>query len=273
MADPLVSIITPSYNSAAFLEQTILGVAAQTYRNIEYIIVDGGSTDGTVDIIKQHAGTVTKWVSEKDGGQADALRKGLEMASGEILAWVNSDDVYPPIAVQTAVTALEKSGADVVYGNRGLIDADGRWLGERRLSPFLPYFSRRGMLYGGFGVYQPAAFWTKRLYDSVGGVDPTFRFAMDTDLFVKFALAGARFKFIRRELVYFRVHEASKTSTIKDTARKEWASISSYVPPRPAAYKLAVRSICRAWRLGYDIVDTGGRYQFGRLKDKYRFVP
>ncbi len=271
---PLVSIVTPSYNSAAFIEQTILSVAAQTYRNIEHIVVDGGSKDGTVDIIKRHGSTVTRWLSEPDSGQADALRKGFGLATGEIVAWINSDDVYPPDAVQAAVTGFSKSGADVVYGNRGLIDAAGQRIGERRLSPFLPYFSRRGILYGGFGVYQPASFWTRALYERVGGVDPSFKFAMDTDMFVKFAMWGAKFKFLRTELVNFRVHEMSKTSTIQDTARKEWSRIVSGVPGRPAAYKAAIRLVCRAWRMGYDVVDTGGRYQLGRMRDsRHRFVP
>jgi glycosyltransferase involved in cell wall biosynthesis len=249
-------------------------VERQTYANIEYIVVDGGSTDGTVDIIRGHEGAVTQWVSEPDDGQADALRKGFDMARGEILAWINADDIYPGDAVQSAVSALCDSDADVVYGNRSLMDARGQWIGERRLSPFLPFFSRQGMLYGGFGVYQPAAFWTHDLYQKVGGVDASFHFAMDTDLFTRFAVAGARFRFLRRTLVHFRVHEASKTSTASETARKEWLTIAEGLPQRSPFFRWAIRLTCRAWKVLYHLKDSQGRYLLGRVVDRrYRFVP
>ena len=271
---PLVSIVTPCLNSQSFLEETVLSVAAQTYSNIEYIVVDGGSTDGTLDIVKRHQDGISRWVSEEDEGQADALRKGFGMAHGEVLAWINSDDVYPRDAVAEAVRVLRESGADVVYGNRALISERGRRIGERRLSPFLPFFSRRGMLYGGFGVYQPAAFWTRDIYDRAQGIDPSYSFAMDTDLFTRFVMAGARFKFLRREMVEFRVHEGSKTSTALDVAREEWERISRGLPHRGAPYRWTIRLACRAWKALYQLRDTGGRYLVSRLLDKeYRFVP
>jgi len=271
---PLVTIVTPSFNAAPFIEEAIASVARQTYSRIEHIVVDGGSTDGTAEIIERHSSELALWLSEPDDGQADALRKGFQMSSGTVLAWINADDVYPDDAVASAVMALTERRSDVVYGNRGLIDGDGARIGERKLTPFLPYFSRQGMMYGGFGVYQPAAFWTRDLYFDVGGVDPTFRFAMDTDLFVKFARAEAKFTFLPRELVLFRVHEASKTSTAKDTAQADWRRISESVPSRPAVYKWAVRLICRAWKVAYHLKTNGGKYLVYRFRDRrYRFVP
>ena len=269
-----MSIVTPSYNSASYMEEAILSVVDQTYPRIEYIVIDGGSSDGTVDIIKRHGTRITRWVSEPDEGQADAIRKGFEMAGGELLAWLNSDDVYPPDAVQTAVEALIDSDADVVYGNRALIDGSGRRVAERKLSPFLPYFSRRGMLYGGFGVYQPASFWTRDLYLMVGGVDPSYYFALDTDLFVRFVLAGAKFRFLGREQVKFRVHPHSKTSSAKDVAKREGKRIAGRVPPRPAFYRFVVKFVCRVWKMLYHLKDSQGRYIVNLLLNrKYRFVP
>lgn len=271
---PLVTIVTPCFNSAAFIEQTINSVASQTYPRVEHIVVDAGSADGTVDIIKRNEKSISLWISEPDDGQADAIRKGFFMSSGEILAWINADDVYPEDAVETAVNELLRSPVDVVYGNRGLIDSEGRRIGERRLTPFLSHFSRQGMLYGGFGVYQPASFWRRDLYFDVDGVDPSFKFSMDTDLFVRFAMAGARFEFIPKELVEFRIHESSKTSNSQNVARDEWRRISEFVPPKPFWYKWFIRTVCRAWKVFYHVKDSRGRYLFKLLSDRrYRFVP
>ena len=271
---PLVSIVTVCYNSQAYLEETILSVAAQTYQNIEYIVIDGGSNDATLDIIGRHKDAISRWISESDDGQADALRKGFAMARGEIVAWINSDDVYPRDAVQAGVDALSHSSADVVYGNRVLIDADGRRLGERRLSPFLPYFSRRGMLYGGFGVYQPASFWTADVHRRAGGIDPSYQFCVDTDLFTRFVLSGARFEFLSRDMVLFRVHPDSKTSTLKGVARRERERIAGSLPRRSPVYRSMIKLACRAWKILFHVKDGHGRYLVGRLMDrKYGFVP
>ena len=271
---PLVSIVTACYNSQAYLEETIASVVGQTYSNIEYIVVDGASSDGTLDIIKRHQNAISRWVSEPDEGQADGLRKGFDMSRGEVLGWINADDVYRDDAVEAAVSALLASSADVVYGNRALIDGDGRRIGERRLAPFLPFFSRRGVLYGGFGVYQPAAFWTRELYLKAGGLDTTYMFRMDTELFTRFVMADAAFKFLPRDLVSFRVHPNSKTTTIPEVARKEQERIARGLPRRSALYRSMIKLGCRVWKVAYHLKDTQGRYLVRRVLDKeYRFVP
>lgn len=272
---PFVSIITPSYNQARFIEETILSVKSQKYPNIEHIIVDGGSSDGTVAILRRYEGSYNmRWTSGPDGGQADALCKGFAISSGDVLAWLNSDDVYMPDAVGSAVSALGDLKSDVVYGNMYLIDGRGHHIGERRLSPFAPYFSRQGFLYGGFGIYQPASFWTRDLYLKVGGIDNSFQFCMDNDLFIRFVRAGARFKFLRRFLVSFRVHEDSKTSTIRQVSQQERERIGLGLPPRSRLYKSFVRTNCRIWKVLFHFVDSGGKYIVMRLADtKYRWVP
>src|SRR5215208_2659718 len=123
---PRVSIITPSFNQGQFLEETMHSVLEQDYPNIEYIVVDGGSADNSVEIIKKYQGQLAWWVSEKDRGHADALNKGFSHATGEILAWLNSDDVYFPNAVSQAVSFLKTNPAiGMVYGDAELIDDAG----------------------------------------------------------------------------------------------------------------------------------------------------
>lgn len=219
---PKISIVTPSYNQGRFLERTILSVLNQNYPNLEYIIIDGGSTDGSVEIIKKYEKYLTYWVSEKDKGQADAIRKGFEKATGEILAWLNSDDIYLPGTLDKVAKVFnEHRRVDVVYGNMYLIGDDDRVIGERKLVPYLPKISKYGILYGGFGLYQPATFWRRALYHKVGGMNSAFLHCMDNDLFMKFARTDAKFKFIGEFLAGFRVHPESKTSRLRQVAEKE----------------------------------------------------
>lgn len=271
---PLVSIVTACLDSHAYLDETIDSVAKQTYPNIEYIVIDGGSSDGTVEIISKNENVISRWISEPDNGQSDGLCKGFAMAKGEIFGWINSDDKYPPDAVQIAMSAMMDGGTDVVYGNRVLINSSGNRVGERRLSPFLPFFSRKGVLYGGFGIYQPAAFWTREMYERVGGLDPSYQFCMDTELIARFIIAGATFKFLRRDLVHFRIHSASKTSSIPEVARIEQKRISESLPQRTSLYKALIKFVCRVWKVLYQVIDTRGAYLIRRIMDKkYRFVP
>ena len=262
---PLVSIVTPSLNSEAFIEETIRSVAGQTYPNVEYIVVDGGSTDKTVEIIERHESSISHWLSEADEGQGDALRKGFALATGDILAWVNADDVYRPDAIQRAVDAFQRTSADVVYGNLPLIDVEGHIIGEWRRWPLLPYFSRRGMLYGGFQVLQPASFWTRDVYERVGGIDPSYLHCMDAELMTRFAMHGARFRFVREDFAAFRLHPASKTSTLKPEMRAEVERIRSGFPRRNFLYRATIRSVLRVWHILDDIRDGRGRYLLGRL--------
>src|SRR5881409_3781716 len=133
---PSISIVTPSYNQATFLEETIRSVLLQGYPNLEYIVMDGGSTDGSVEIIRKYEKHLTYWTSQKDAGASDAIRKGFERATGSILAYLNSDDLYLPGAVHHLINRFKTAGADVVYGNTYWIDDRSRILAERRQTPF-----------------------------------------------------------------------------------------------------------------------------------------
>jgi glycosyltransferase involved in cell wall biosynthesis len=222
VAGPLVSIVTPSFNQAAFLEETIRSVLLQDYPNLEYIVVDGGSTDGSVDIIRRYESHLAFWVSEPDQGAADALRKGFGRARGEVLAWLNTDDVYRPGVIRKAAERFrDDPNCGVLYGDTYWIDPESRVLGERRQTRFLP----RGYLYGGADLQQPSTLWRRSAYEAAGGIDASFRFAFDTDLFCRFVRDGVRFEHVREFFASFRIHPASKSSNEIDVCRDELARI------------------------------------------------
>src|SRR3990172_1082960 len=181
-----VSIITPSYNQAAYLEQTIRSVLEQDYSPIEYMVIDGVSTDGSLDIIKSYASRLAYWTSEEDTGQADAIHKGFARAAGDVLAWLNSDDYYLPGAVHAAVKVFEENtDVVVVYGNMLAVDEHGKTfntLNYRQLSlEDLLCFQIIG---------QPAVFLRRSAYLKSGGLDPTFHFLLDHHLWIRLTQQG-----------------------------------------------------------------------------------
>ena len=220
---PLVSIVTSSFNQATFLSQTMQSVFNQSYPRIEYIVTDAGSTDGCVGIIEKCADRLHYWHSERDLGPADGLRKGFQHASGEIFAWLNSDDILAADAVENAVAALsDHPEADLVYGNRAVIDGNGRLLYWRPSLPCLaqtPYIATI--------LPQETCFFRRRSYFAVGGLSTEMRFAFDYDLFSKIARRG--------KLIYsgdiwgfFRKHDASLTMLqFRTTGRSDVRSVQA----------------------------------------------
>lgn len=203
----LVSIITPSFNQARFLESTIQSVLSQDHTELEYIIVDGGSSDGSREIIQKYSQRLAWWVSEKDAGQTDAINKGFAHARGDVLAWLNSDDTYQPGAVSAALAALQSHPeAGLVYGDANFIDETGRVIGRFPAAQTdLPRL-RRGYVH----IPQQSTFFRADLWLQVGPLDPSFYFAMDYDLWVR--LAGrSQLLYTRQLWANFRLHDQGKT--------------------------------------------------------------
>jgi glycosyltransferase involved in cell wall biosynthesis len=201
---PLVSVVTPSLNQASFIEATIQSVLEQDYPRIEHIVTDGGSTDGTVDILRRYPHL--RWVSEADEGQADAINKGFRIARGDIFGWLNADDLYLPGAVAAAVDALRATGCGLVHGGWRQIDGEGKAIGDIRVVPF----DFRKQLEERNAVAQPGSFFTRAAWEAVGGVDVRYRYAMDYELWLKL---GRRFDVCEVDRVQgaYRLHSASKT--------------------------------------------------------------
>lgn len=204
---PTISIVTPSYNQAAFLEQTILSVLNQGYPNLEYIIMDGGSTDGSVDIIRKYADRLAYWVSEPDQGQADAINKGWQRSHGEIVAWLNSDDTYEPGALQAATECfVARPDVYLVYGDMNFVDDEGNVF-ERFHAPD---FDLRTFIGDSCYIRQPTTLFRRAALEQVGTLDTRLHYAMDYDLFIRIC---ARFPVQRLPhiMANFRYHPASKT--------------------------------------------------------------
>jgi GT2 family glycosyltransferase len=182
----LISIITPSYNQAAYLEQTIQSVLGQDYPRIEYIVVDGASTDDSPDIIKRYADKLAWWVSEKDLGQADAINKGLARANGEIIAWLNSDDYFRPGAVSAAVKAFEQNpDAIMVYGDMLAVDEHGQGINTLKYKQL----SLKDLLCFQI-IGQPAVFFRRSALEKAGLLDTSFHYLLDHHLWIRIAQHG-----------------------------------------------------------------------------------
>ncbi len=183
---PLVSIVTPSYNQAPFLEQTIRSVLEQDYSSIEYMVVDGSSNDGSVDIIKKYADRLAWWVSEKDSGQGEAINKGLSRAKGEIIAWINSDDYYLPNVISSAVKIFEQNpDVDLIYGDMLAVDQNSQTINTLKYKQL----SLEDLLCFQI-IGQPAVFMRREAYEKAGGLDITFHYMLDHHLWIRIAQQG-----------------------------------------------------------------------------------
>jgi glycosyltransferase involved in cell wall biosynthesis len=210
--EPLVTIVTPSYNQGKFIAETIESVLNQTYKNIEYIVIDGGSTDETVDILKSYEDKGVKWISERDDGQSDAINKGFRMAKGEIIGWINSDDLLMPYTVEKIVEAFSDEKVGLVYGNIWIIDETGNFVKEYKPGEITLY----RLLKIEQSVPQPGSFYRKRFVEMVGGLNKYLNFVMDYDLFIKL-LKISKAVYIPLPLAKFRLHCKSKTFNFSAT--------------------------------------------------------
>jgi len=211
-AFPRISIVTPSFNQVRFLERTIKSVLDQGYPNLELIIIDGGSKDGSVDIIKQYQNNISYWVSEPDKGQADAINKGFRIATGELVSWQNSDDIYLPGALRRVAHEYRiNPDYHVYFGNIYLIDSSDRVLREMRFHPF-----RVGhLLFYDWNLSSQGTFFRRDVFESAGYLQNT-AVCFDREWFIRLGKKGFKFRFIRQFVGAYRIHEDSKLFRIKD---------------------------------------------------------
>jgi glycosyltransferase involved in cell wall biosynthesis len=207
---PTFAVVSPSYNTGAHVGAAVRSVLDQDWPHVDYLVMDGGSTDNTVEVLKSF-GPRLKWVSQRDRGQADAINRGFAQTSGDVLGWVNSDDAYAPGALRAAAELLAANpDVAMVYGDADFIDAAGNRIG--RCAHVEPVFSRRRLLHYSDFVVQPAAFFRRGAFDAVGGLDPSLNWAMDYDLWLKFAAANYKVAYLPRVLAHYRWLGDSKSA-------------------------------------------------------------
>jgi glycosyltransferase involved in cell wall biosynthesis len=205
---PKISIVTPSFNQVQFLEQTIVSVLDQGYPNLEYIIIDGGSKDGSVEIIKKYEKHLAYWVSEKDSGQSEAINKGISRSTGTIFNWLNSDDYYDKEVLKRVAKAFME-GAEVVCGKVRFIYPDNK----TALSGKFPHSKDAIEVISSTKYLQPSTFYKTGFIKSIGGVNPLLHYSMDFEIWLKYLLMNGMEDIVIDEniLVNFRIHDASKT--------------------------------------------------------------
>jgi glycosyltransferase involved in cell wall biosynthesis len=216
MGYPKISIVTPSYNQAQYIGWTVRSVFLQRYPDLEYVMMDGGSKDGTLDVLEPYRDRFAHFVSERDNGQSDAIARGFERTTGEIMAYLNSDDMLAPGTLRWVADFFARHpDVDAVYSHRITVDGDNKVAWYWILPEHSDWYMTRWDL-----IPQETCFWRRRIFEKVGNVDPTYRFAMDYDLFVRFMQAG-RMARADRFLGVFREHAAAKTSQLNATVGQQ----------------------------------------------------
>jgi len=226
-------VVTPNFNMAEYLAETIESVLVNLGPNDRYFVVDGGSTDGSLDVLKRYEGRISHWVSEPDRGYADAVAKGFAMGASKYQCWIACGDLFLPGALDLARTVLEQTGADMLYGDDFYIDEHGKLL--QITSGNMDNLAEM-MLYGGWTPLQDACFWKTDIYTQIGGINPDIRYAADYDLFLRMAMQGQCI-YTPHVFSAFRRHEGQTSELYRVAYRKEKVaaanSANELVPKRP----------------------------------------
>jgi len=229
MNNPLVSIITVVYNGEKHLEQTIKSVICQSYLHIEYIIIDGNSTDGTLGIIKKHKSKITTFISEKDLGIYNAMNKGLKLAKGEIIAILNADDYYFKDTIQSVVDCFKESKADIVYGNLTKLRVLNNQEYFKEVQPDISLMEKT------MPIFHPATFIKKQVYDELGGFNEIYKLSADYDFIYKAYLTGFKFNYLPKSLAVFRIGGVSNINC--NSYKEGYQILQSYNSPFAADMK------------------------------------
>lgn len=235
---PTISIVTPSFNQAPYLERAIRSVLDQGYPQFEYVVLDGGSTDGSAEIIERYADRLTYWRSAPDGGQAAAVNEGWARTTGEILGWINSDDYYLPDSFAfVGAFFAEHPEVDFLYGTCRVVDSTGderALIGER--------LDRRRMLLGHQPMPQQSTFLRRRLLEAVGPLDESLHYSMDYDLYLR-ACGAATPAFLDRPLAAFTIHPDAKTTAGRSRSRQETFRVALRYASGPDRLQIRLRSV------------------------------
>ena len=251
----LVSIVTPSFNQSAYLEQTIRSVLDQDYPRLEYLVIDGGSTDGSVDIIKRYASRLAYWVSEKDSGQAEAINKGMGRARGEIVAWLNSDDYYLPGTVTTVVKTFDENpDVALVYGDMLAVDERGQTFNTLRYRQLTLDDLLSFQIIG-----QPAAFMRRASFEKAGGLDLSYHFLLDHHLWIRLAMQG-RILHVPQTWAAARYHAEAKNRAQAAAFGREAFRILGWTQTQPElAPRIGRRARASAHRVNARYLLDGGQ--------------
>lgn len=219
---PLVTVITPSFNQGQYIRETIESVLGQDYSYIEYLVIDGGSTDSTVDVLRSFHDPRMVWISEPDHGQTDALNKGLRRAHGEYLTYLNSDDLLLPNAISTIVEAFENNPAiDILYGDCLFIDTHGVPILTARAAPF----DLSHVVTGKLAILQPGTVWRKRVFEKLGLFWDELHYCMDTEYWIRAGAADCQLTYLPGARSAFRLHQTSKSVSQASKFWNEWLRI------------------------------------------------
>ena len=260
-SQPKISIITPSYQQAHFLDATIRSITSQRYPNLEYIVCDGGSSDGSADVIRRHEADIAWWCSEKDAGQTSAINKGIEHATGDIVGWINSDDMMLPGSLQRIADAFADPKVEAVCGWIIAIDEHNRRI-DTKIFPQ----PTRDVLLARSILPQQGVYWRRSVTDRIGLLDEQLHMCMDLEYWTRMACNNVIPRLVPAFLGAFRIHDAQKTQIQLEKWQREQNIVFSRALGREVDYRSLKARVPAGWRLRYNLLKRAAKLGWPNLK-------